>query len=111
MYVCMYVCMHVCMYIYIYIYGATPVLEKNAPRMAGQIKIFHVVPINSGNRSGSCSENCGFRIAHVVGCHAENGILNSESCPENIPKLSKSSENGRFTPRACFLKLGWSPGC
>ena len=75
------------------------------------------VPINSGNRSGSCSENCGFRIAQVVGCHSENrisysenGILNSESCSENTPELSESSENGLFTPRAFFLKLGWSPG-
>ena len=26
------------------------------------------------------------------------------------PKLSEGSENGPFTPRAFFLKLGWSPG-
>ena len=64
------------------------------------------VPINPGNRSGTCSENCGFRIAHVVGCHSENGtshsengISNSESCSENTPELSASSENGLFTPR------------
>ena len=68
-------------------------------------------------RSGSCSENCGSRIAQVVGCHSENGISysengisNSESCSENTPELSESSENGLFTPRAFFLKLGWSPG-
>ena len=74
------------------------------------------VPNNSGNRSGSCSENCGFRIAQVVGCHSENGILHSEngishseSCSENTLELSESSENGLFTPRAFFLKLGWSP--
>ena len=35
---------------------------------------------------------------------------NSESCSENTPELSQSSENGLFTPRAFFLKLGWSPG-
>ena len=70
------------------------------------------VPINSGNRSGSCSENCGSRIAQVVGCHSENGIsysenrfLNSKSCSKNTPELSKSSENGLFTPRAFFLAL------
>ena len=75
------------------------------------------VPTNSGDRSGSCSENCGFRIAQVVRCHSENGISysengisNSESCSENTPELSESSENGLFTPRAFFLKLGWSPG-
>ena len=35
----------------------------------------------------------------------------SESCSENTPELSESSENGLFTPRAAFfLKLGWSPG-
>ena len=67
--------------------------------------------------SASCSENCGSCIAQVVGCHSENGIshsenqfLNSESCSENTPELSESSENGLFTPRAFFLKLGWSPG-
>ena len=67
------------------------------------------VPI-SGNRSaGSCPEDCGFRIAQVVGCHSENGnsysengISNSESCSEKIPELSESSENGLFTPRAFF---------
>ena len=75
------------------------------------------VPINSGNRSGSCSGSRGFRIAQVVGCHSENGISysenrisNSESCSENTPELSESSENGLFPPRAFFLKLGWSPG-
>ena len=35
--------------------------------------------INSGNRSGSCSENCGGRIAQVVGCHSEKGISYSEN--------------------------------
>ena len=40
----------------------------------------------------------------------ENGISNSESCSKNTPELSESSENGLFTPRAFFLKLGWSPG-
>ena len=75
------------------------------------------VPINSGNRSGSCSQNVGFHIAQVVGCHSkngisysENGISNSESCSENTPELSESSENGLFPPRAFFLKFGWSPG-
>ena len=72
---------------------------------------------NSGNRSGSCSENCGFRIAQVVRCHSENGIshsenhfLNSQSCSKNTSEFSESSENGLFTPRAFFLKLGWSLG-
>ena len=61
-------------------------------------------PTNSGNRSESCSKNCDFRIARVVRCHSESGIshsenhfLNSESCSENTPELSESSENGLFT--------------
>ena len=67
------------------------------------------VPTSSGNRSESCSENCGLRIAQVVRRHSENGIshsknqsLNYESCSENTPELSESSdlENGLFTPRA-----------
>ena len=37
-------------------------------------------------------------------------ILSSEGCSENTPELVESSENGLFTPRAFFLKLGWSPG-
>ena len=98
--------------------GTTPILEKMLRERCGQMKILSCgVPVNSGNRSGSCSENCGFRIAQVVGCHSENGIshskngiLNSESCSEHTPELSESSENGLFTPRAFFLKLGWSPG-
>ena len=56
----------------------------------------------SGNRSGSRSENSGFRSAQVVRRHSENGILhsekyfqNSESCSENTPERSQSSENGR----------------
>ena len=56
-----------------------PNARKNAPRVKGQMKSFMRVPINAGNRSGSCSENCRFRIAQVVGCHSENGISNSEN--------------------------------
>ena len=74
------------------------------------------VPLNSGKRSGSCSENCGFRIAQVVRCHSKNGILhsenyflNSENCSENTPELSQSFENSLFTSRVFFLRLGWSP--
>ena len=80
--------------------GTTPILERIAPRMPGQIKIFHMRAHQFRNRSGSCSENRGFRIAQVVGCHSENGISNAESCSENTPELSESSENGLFTPRA-----------
>ena len=71
------------------------------------------VRINSKNRSGSCSENCDFRIAQVVRCHSENGIshsenhfLNSESCSENALELSESSENGLFTPERFFPEIG-----
>ena len=95
--------------------GTTPILEKTLRECMGKWNYFMGVPINSGNHSGSCSENCGFRIAQVVGSHSENGIsysengiLNSESCSENTPELSESSENV-LTPRAFFLKLGWSP--
>ena len=97
--------------------GTTPILEKTLREYWGKMKIFHVGSHQFRNRSGSCSENCGFRIAQVVGCHSENGISysengisNSESCSENTQELSESSENGLFTPRAFFLKLGWSPG-
>ena len=97
--------------------GTTPILEKSLRECRGKWKSFGWVRGNSGNRSESCSENCGFRIDQVVRGHSENGISysengisNSESCSENTPELSESSENGFFTPRAFFLKLGWSPG-
>ena len=74
------------------------------------------VPINSGNRSGSCSENFGFCIAQVVRRHFEkriphskNYFLNSESCSENTPERSQSSENGLFTLRAFFPEIGVAP--
>ena len=48
-----------------------------------------------------------------MGCQSESGIsdsenqfLNCESCSEKTPKLSESSENGLFTPRAFVLKWG-----
>ena len=95
----------------------TPILEKTLRECRGKWKSFGWVRGNSGNRSESCSENCGFRIDQVVRGHSENGvsysengISNSESCSENTPELSESSENGPFAPRAFFLKLGWSPG-
>ena len=59
-----------------------------------------------GIASGVAPENCGFRIAQVVGCHSENGISHSENGIENTPELSESSENGLFTSRAFFLRLG-----
>ena len=84
--------------------GTTPILEKTLREWMGQMKIFHVGSHQFRNRSGSCSENCGFRIAQVVGCHpengisySENGISNSESCSEKTPERSQSSENGLFT--------------
>ena len=97
--------------------GTTPILKKTLRECRGKWKSFGWVRGNSGNRSESCSENCGFCIDQVVRGHSENGISysengisNSESCSENTPELSESSENGLFTPRAFFLKLGWSPG-
>ena len=97
--------------------GTTPISEKTLRECRVRCKYFMWVRGNSGNRSESCSENCGFRIDQVVSGHSENGISysengisNSESCSENTPELSESSENGPFTPRAFFLKLGWSPG-
>ena len=65
--------------------------------------------INSENCAGSFSENSGFRIAHVVRRHSEHGIshsenysLNSETCSENTPERSQSSENGLFTLQERF---------
>ena len=34
---------------------------------------------------------------------------NSESCSENAPELSQSSEDGLFTPRAFFPEVGVVP--
>ena len=68
--------------------GTTPILKKNLREWRGKWKSFIWVPINSGNRSGSCSENCGFRIAQVLGCHSENEISNSENGISNISRNS-----------------------
>ena len=94
--------------------GTNPILEKQGSENEWmQVKIFMWVPMNSG----SCSENSGFRIAQGVRHHSENGIsrsenycLNSKSCSENSLERSQSSENGLFTPRAFFLRLGWLQG-
>ena len=93
--------------------GTTPILEKTLRECWGKWESFMWVSIKSGNRYGSCSENCGVRIAQVVRCHSENGISysengisNSENCPENTPELSESSENGLFTPRAFSWNWG-----
>ena len=95
--------------------GTTPILEKRSEN-AGANENVLCGCIDSENRSRSCSENSGFRIAQVVRCHSENGMshsenqfLNSERCSQNTPELSESSETGLFTPRAFFLKVGWSP--
>ena len=65
------------------------------------MKSFMWVPINSGNRSGSCSENFGFRIAQVVGCHSENGISNSENGISN----SESCSDNTLGQKSCRTKL------
>ena len=56
-----------------------------------------------------------FCVERVLRRHSENGsshsknyFLNSESCSENALECSQSSEDGFFTPKAFFLKLGWS---
>ena len=54
------------------------------------MKIFHVGS-HQFNRSGSCSENCGFRIAQVVRCHSENGI--------RIQRMTEFRELLRECPR------------
>ena len=72
------------------------------------------VPINYGNRSGSCSESshCTTRETPSENgtSHSENYFLNSESCSENTPERSQSSENSLFTPRAFFPEVGVLPG-
>ena len=92
--------------------GDHPNSQKNAPRMEGQMKIFHV-----GSHQfrellrellrelwASCCSSRGmpFRERNFVFREWNFGIFNSESCSENIPELSESSENGLFTPRALF---------
>ena len=75
------------------------------------------VPITSGNRSGSCSENCGFRIAQVVGCHSENGISNSGNGISNLsgPVLRDTARlSQRYPPIARYGLFGvstWPIGC
>ena len=64
------------------------------------------VPINSGNRSGSCSENCGFRIAQVVGCHSENGISYSENGIREYRETLRELREWPFHSDSVFLEIG-----
>ena len=59
--------------------GTTPILKKTLRECRGKWKSFGWVRGNSGIRSESCSENCGFRIDQVVRGHSENGISYSEN--------------------------------
>ena len=85
----------------------------------GQMKIFHVGSHQFRESLRELLRELWLLVLlQVVGCHSENenfvfrewNLLNSDSCSENTPELSESSENGLITPRAFFLKLGWSPG-
>ena len=83
--------------------------KKTLWECMGKWNIFMWVPSNSGNRSRSCSENCGFRIAQILRRHSENGISrsenyfpNSESCSENTPERSQSSKNWPFHSESVF---------
>ena len=83
----------------------------------GQMRIFMWVPVNSENRSRSCSENCGSRIAQVVRCHSENGIshsqnqsLNSESCAEKTyPGTLRELGEWPFHSESVFPEVGVAP--
>ena len=98
--------------------GTTPILKKKLHEWRSEWKYFMLVPTNYGNRSGSCSDNHGFRIAQVVRCHSENGIshsenhvLKSESCSENTPEgtLREAREWPSHSERV-LPELGWAPG-
>ena len=97
--------------------GSPQFLKKTLRECMGKWKYFMWVPPNSGNCSGSCSENCGFRIAQVVGCHSENGISYSENGISYSESYSENTQNSPRAPRMAFslrellfLKFGWSPG-
>ena len=79
---------------------------KNLRECRGKWKSFMWVPMNSGNRSGSCSENYGLCIAQVVNCHSENG----KSLSEFRELLWEYPGTLRlFTLRASFSKIGVVP--
>ena len=70
------------------------------------MKIFHVGSHQFRESLRELLRELWLSYAQVVRCHSENGIshsenqfLNSESCSEDTPELSESSENGLFTPR------------
>ena len=60
------------------------------------------------NLEAYCNTN--WRCIDVVVVGVSDVLPSSQSCPENAPEFSKSSENGLPTTRALFLKLGSSPG-
>ena len=85
-----------------------PQFLKNALRLHGQMKIFHVGShqlwealreLLQELRFSYCSSR-GIFHSQNGNSYSENGISSSESCSENTLELSESSENGLFTPRA-----------
>ena len=97
--------------------GTSPILEKKLREWRGKWKSFMWVPINwiSGNRSGSCSENCGCRIAQVVRCHSENGISILRIIlwtPRAAQRISRNSPKGPewpFHSESVFPEIGVVP--
>ena len=59
--------------------GDQQFLKKRSENAGANENLLCAFPRNSGNRSESCSENCGFRIAQVARHHSENGISRSEN--------------------------------
>ena len=97
--------------------GTTPILEKNAPRMEGQMRILHVSSHQFRESLWELLRELWFSYCSSRGMPFRewNFVFrewnsNSESCSESTPERSQSSENGLFAPRAFFLKLGWSSG-
>ena len=92
--------------------GTTPILGKKRSENAWANEEF---PCGFPSIPGIAPGVAPRRIAQVLIRHSENGIshsknqfLNSESCSENTPERSQSSENGLLTLRA-FSEIGVVP--
>ena len=86
-----------------------PNSQKNAPRMEGQMKILMWVSINSGNRSGSCSENCGFSYCSSRGMPFREWNFEFREllreCPGTLPELREWP----FRSESVFPEIGVVP--
>ena len=83
-------------------WGPPQLLKKMLRERMGKSESSMWVLINSGNRSESCSEICGFRITQVMRRHSENKISHSENFFRTLRAAPRIHRNAPRAPRKAF---------